>query len=79
MWFPVVAFGNQAGWIVDKLGLEKGDHIALEGQLTTSYQEGEDGKRKKQILVVASSTYLTATSRRRREFPWLRKGPPPPF
>jgi len=78
-WLPIIAFGSQADWVMDHLFLEKGDHVSVEGFLSSHYSETEGGKRRRYVQVVASSTYLTAPSRRRWKRPWLGEGPAPPF
>ena len=74
-WLPVIAFGTQADWVMDHLFLVKGDHIAIEGFLSSHYSETEEGERRRYVQVVASSVYLTAPSRKRTTKPWFGKGP----
>jgi len=66
-WLPVVAYGPQAEWLVEKLKLRKGDRVSIEGFLSANYEDGDSGQRRRYVQVVATSTYLAAPSKSREE------------
>jgi single-stranded DNA-binding protein len=78
-WLPIVAYGSQVDWIVEQLDLRKGDRISVEGFLSTNYEDGDSGRRRRYVQVVATKTYSSAPSKSREEAHFRDlEGPIPP-